>query len=165
MYYKIVFDGGQCNDPKERIRSHPSGETLKLAKDNVLILSPFKVSPDGVISDLLTGLEWAPLSVTTVNDYERAESYAASRRLDGGGWRLPTVDELEGLNESGKRGCGLEADAFGSSYFRVWASDRKSGLNQWIVMFHRDKVNTELWDQELGPCDNCRVLAVRSSKR
>jgi len=43
-YYRIVCDGGQCNDLRDRIRSLPYGETLKLEKDFVLIFSPFKVS-------------------------------------------------------------------------------------------------------------------------
>ncbi len=164
MYYKIVFDGGQCNDLKDRIRSLPFGETLKLKKDYVLTLSTFNVSEDGVIRDLLTGLEWAPLSVITVNYYELAESYATSRRIAGGGWRLPTLDELEDLHETGQRGCGLDAEAFGTSYPKVWASDRKSRLKQWIVMFRYNKVDTELWISESDPCDDCRVLAVRSPK-
>jgi hypothetical protein len=58
MYYKIVFDGGQCNDLRDRFRSLPFGETMKLKKDYVLILSTFNVSEDGVIRDSLTGLEW-----------------------------------------------------------------------------------------------------------
>jgi len=165
MYYRIVFDGGQCNDLKDRIRSLPFGETMKLKKDYVITLSTFNVSEDGVIRDLLTGLEWAPLSVITVNYYERAESYATSRRIAGGGWRLPTLDELEDLHETGQRGCGLEAEAFGTRYPKVWASDRKSRLKQWIVTFRYNKVDTELWDPESDPCDDCRVLVVRSPKR
>ena len=138
---------------------------MKLEKDYVLIWSPFNVSSDGVIRDLQTGLEWAPLSMITVNYYDRAESYARSRSLAGEGWRLPTVDELEDLYETGQRGCGLEEEAFGTRFPKVWASDRKSHLKQWIVTFRRDKVCTELWDQESGPCDGCRVLAVRSPKQ
>lgn len=164
-YYRIVFYGGQCNDPRGRFRSLPSGETMKLAEDYVLNWSPFKVSSDGVIRDLLTGLEWTPLSVIAINYYDHAESYAGSLSLAGVGWRLPTVDELEDLHETGQRGCGLEEEAFGSRVPKVWASDRNSRLKQWIVAFHHNKVCTELWDQKSGPCDDCRVLAVRSPKK
>ena len=102
-YYRIVCDGGQCDDQKQRIRSLPSGETLKLRNDFVLLISPFDVSAEGVIKDIWTGLEWAPVPVMTVN-YDHAVTYAKSLRLAGGGWRLPTVDELKGLHESGEKG-------------------------------------------------------------
>jgi hypothetical protein len=45
---KIVFDGGQCNDLKDRVKVS-FGETMKLKKDYVLTLSTFNVSEDGVI--------------------------------------------------------------------------------------------------------------------
>ena len=165
MYYRIFFDGGQCNDLKDRVRSLPDGETMKLRDDYVLVLSHFRVSPEGVIRDLLTGLEWTPLSVITINNYERAASYASSREYDGGNWRLPTVEELEDLLRTGQRGCGLDVNAFGSRYPKVWASDRKSRSKQWVVTFHRDNLDTERWDEASGLCDDCRVLSVRSSQR
>ena len=162
-YYRIVCDGGQCNDLRERIRSLPYGETLKLEKDFVLIFSPFKVSSEGVIKDLWTGLEWAPVPLTTVN-YDGAIRYSKSLGLAGGGWRLPTVDELNELYESGRRGCGLDL-AFENYYPKVWASDPKSPSKKWVVRFSSYKVYTELWDRESDSCDDCRVLPVRSLKQ
>ena len=162
-YYRIVCDGGQCNDQKERIRSLPSGETLKLENDFVLIVSPFKVSSEGVIKDLRSGLEWAPVPLMTVN-YDKAVTYAKSLNLAGGGWRLPTVDELKDLHESGQRGCGLDG-AFENRYPKAWASDPKSPSKQWLVTFSRYELHTELWDRQSASCDYCRVLPVRSAKR
>ncbi|SPQ00547.1 hypothetical protein NBG4_270010 [Candidatus Sulfobium mesophilum] len=161
-YYRILFDGGQCNDQRERIRSLPSGETLKLERDYVLIFSTFKVSPDGVIKDLQTGLEWAPIPMFTVTTYDIAASYAKSLSLAGGGWRLPTVEELKDLYDSANDGCGLDW-AFENRYPKAWSSDPKSPTKRWLVKFSRDKVYTELWDQRFpDPCDDCGVLPVRS---
>jgi hypothetical protein len=162
-YYRIVCDSGQCNDQKERIRSLPYGETLKLGNDFVLIFSPFKVSSEGVIQDLRTGLEWAPVPLPTFN-YDGAARYTKSLRLAGGGWRLPTVDELKDLFESGQSGCGLDW-AFEDRYPASWASDSKGLSKQWLVRFSRFKVSTELWDQQSVPCDDCRVLPVRSARK
>ncbi len=162
-YYRIVFDAGQCNDPRERIRSLPTGETLKLGQDYVVIYSPFKVSPEGVIKDLDTGLEWAPVPTITV-DYDHAASYAKSLGLAGGGWRLPTVDELTELFESANDGCGLDW-AFENRFPRAWSSDPKSPSKRWLVKFYREKVYTELWDKRSAPCDDCRVLPVRFSPK
>jgi hypothetical protein len=162
-YYSIVCDGGQCNDQKERIRSLPSGETLKLKNDFVLAVSPFMVSSEGVIQDLRTGLEWAPVPLMTVN-YDSAVSHTRYLSLAGGGWRLPTVDELTDLYESGQRGCGLDT-SFEIRYPKVWASDPKNPSKRWLVRFSRHKIYTELWDLQSALCDNCRVLSVRSAKR
>jgi hypothetical protein len=159
-YYRIVVYGGQCNDQRERIRSLPSGETMKLKKDFVLVFSPFKVSSDGVIKDLRTGLEWAPVPIMTVG-YDLAASYARSLKLDGGGWRLPTVDELKGLHESGQSGCGLDW-SFGNRYPKAWSTDPKRPSQRWIVSFCRDEVIAEIWDQLSPPCDDCRVMSVRT---
>jgi len=158
-YYRIACDSG-CNDQKERIRSLPYGETLKLKNDFVLVVSPFKVSSEGVIQDLRTGLEWAPVPLMTVN-YDSAVTHARSLSLAGGGWRLPTVDELTDLYESGQRGCGLDT-AFEVRYPNAWASDPKNPSERWIVTFSRYKLNTQLWDEQSAPCDFCRVMPVRS---
>jgi hypothetical protein len=162
-YYRIAFDGEHCNDQRARIRSLPGGETLSLDKDYILFFSPFKVSSDGVIKDPRTGLEWAPVPLMTVT-YDRAVTYVKSLRLAGGGWRLPTVNELKDLHESGQSGCGLDR-AFGNIYPKAWSSDPKSPSKQWIVEFSRDKACAQLWDQRSVACDDCRVMPVRPSKR
>ncbi len=162
-YYRIVCDGGQCNDQKERIRSLPSGEVLKLKDNFTLAFSPFSVSSEGVIKDMRTGLEWAPVPLMTVQ-YDAAVTYAKSLSLSGEGWRLPTPDELKDLYESGQRGCGLDR-AFEIRYPKVWASDPNNPSKRWLVRFSRYEASTELWDQQSARCDDCRVLPVRSPKR
>jgi hypothetical protein len=162
MYYRIVCDGGQCNSPKERIRSLPSGETLKLKNDFVLVFSPFEVTADGVIQDTRTGLEWAPVPLMTFN-YDRAAAYTKSLRLAGGGWRMPTVDELKDLFESAQRGCGLDS-AFEHPRPKAWSTDPRSSSKRWLVRFSSYEVYADLWDQGSPPCDDCRVLPVRSTK-
>jgi hypothetical protein len=162
-YYRIFFEGGQCNDPRERIRSLPVGETLKLRKDYVLLYSPFKVLPNGVIRDPRTGLEWAPVSVFEAN-YCVAETYATNLRLDGGGWRLPTIDELEGLYETGRRGCGLDW-AFGNRFPNAWATDRDGSSERKIFDFLHGTTFAQPAEDGVSPCNNCRVLPVRSTRR
>ena len=158
-YYRIFFEGGQCNDPRDRIRSLPPAETLSLKKDYTLFFSPFKVLSNGVIKDPRTGLEWAPVPMPTVN-YDMAAAYAQSLSLAGGGWRLPTSDELEGLYKTGQNGCGLDW-AFGNRYPNAWAADIKNRSERRVFDFLRGEVYTWPGD-EIAPCDNCRVLPVRS---
>ena len=158
-YYRIFFQGGQCNDPRDRVRTLPPGETLSLGKDYTLLFSPFKVLSNGVIKDPRTGLEWAPVPMPTVN-YAMASAYARSLSLAGGGWRLPTIDELEGLYETGQSGCGLDW-AFGNRYPNAWAANIKNMPDLQVFDFLRGMVDTRP-GEEVAPCDNCRVLPVRS---
>ncbi len=158
-YYRIFFRSGQCNDPRERIRNLPPGETLSLGNEYTLLFSPFKVLSNGVIEDPRTGLEWAPVPMPTVN-YEMALAYARSLGLAGGGWRLPTIDELEGLYETGQGGCGLDS-AFGDRYPNAWAANVKHQPDLQVFDFLQGRVDTRPGD-DVAPCDNCRVLPVRS---
>ncbi len=158
-YYRILFEGGQCNDPKDRIRSLPLGETLSLRKDYTLLFSPFKVLSNGVIRDPESGLEWAPVPVPTLS-YEMAAAYVQSLGLAGGGWRLPTIGELESLYETAQNGCGLDS-AFGNRYPNVWVANIKDCPDRQSFDFLRGEVYTRSRG-EAAPCDNCRVLPVRS---
>ncbi len=52
-----------------------------------------------VVKDNVTGLEWqddAKVAAETMH-WADAEAYCASLPLDGGGWRLPTIVELQGI--------------------------------------------------------------------
>lgn len=57
----------------------------------------FRKTPDGVIADLVTGLQWR---VGPDRDFDRrgAEMWISSLEGD---WRMPTFDELEELYEAG----------------------------------------------------------------
>jgi len=55
---------------------------------------------NGVVKDTKTGLEWKVGPDKDTNWHE-ARSWVQSLNLDGGGWRMPTMDELEGLYKDG----------------------------------------------------------------
>ena len=58
---------------------------------------------DGVIDDAKLGLQWAPVPDRTM-DHDQAEEYARNLSLAGGGWRLPTREELISLYDESKPG-------------------------------------------------------------
>jgi len=118
---------------------------------------------DGVIYDSQLGLEWAPSNGQVLNHYQ-AEGYARGLSLAGGGWRLPTREELKSLYDKSKPG---NVDpVFGVGDMWVWTS--------------------ELWNETTLPCavgfyfydgqekagdrdnskrqNNRRALAVRSGQ-
>ena len=56
---------------------------------------------NGIVKDTHTGLEWIAGPDRDTN-WNEARSWVQSLNLDGGGWRMPTMDELESLYKKGK---------------------------------------------------------------
>ena len=54
----------------------------------------FVVRSDDVVRDVRTGLEWTRHDDGAGLDWNAADAYCRQRGVDGGGWRLPEVDEL-----------------------------------------------------------------------
>ena len=52
----------------------------------------------GTVLDTTTGLTWQrDVPISDFMSFATAEDYADNLPLDGGGWRLPTCDELQSL--------------------------------------------------------------------
>jgi len=55
---------------------------------------------NGIVKDTKTGLEWKAGSDTDTT-WDEARSWVQNLNLDGGGWRMPTTDELKTLYKKG----------------------------------------------------------------
>jgi uncharacterized protein DUF1566 len=67
----------------------------------------FVASSDAVVRDSRTGLEWTRRDDGHGLDWHAAEAYCRGLDLDGGGWRLPEIDELHALyGATARRPCG-----------------------------------------------------------
>ncbi len=55
---------------------------------------------NGIVKDTKNGLEWKVGPDKNMN-WEEAKSWVASLDLDGGGWRIPVIDELKTLYKKG----------------------------------------------------------------
>jgi hypothetical protein len=75
----------------------------------------------GLVSDENTGLEWVvgPDIDTTLDE---AKSWVRNLSIDGGGWRLPTIKELNTLNQWSSGGCSI-ATSLKTSGWWVWTHD------------------------------------------
>jgi hypothetical protein len=56
---------------------------------------------NGIVKDTKTGLEWKA-GPDRAMSWNEAMSWVQSLNLDGGGWRMPNIDELKGLYKKGK---------------------------------------------------------------
>ena len=70
----------------------------------------YEVSPEGVITDTTTHLQWYVGPDERTNWYEAA-AWVKKLSVAGGGWRLPTLDELEGIYEKNKGSDKAHIDA------------------------------------------------------
>ncbi len=71
----------------------------------------FALEGGGLVRDRLTGLVWRQDADLTGGPVSWAEALAAAAALDeaGGGWRLPTINELESLVDAGRHSPALPA--------------------------------------------------------
>ena len=91
---------------------------------------------DGTISDTKTGLMWVSKDNGVPINWPDAVEYCKNLRVGGyTDWRMPTIDELEGLYDKSKSGYLPECASSGKVYLTKlihltcwfpWASDRKS---------------------------------------
>jgi len=100
---------------------------------------------NGIVKDTNTGLEWKT-GPDKNTDWNEARSWVQSLNLDGGGWRMPTMDELEGLYKKGK-GDRSMTPLLKTTGWYVWSGETKGssgarafsfspGLRTW---FTRDR--------------------------
>lgn len=112
----------------------------------------FPSGSDGV-KDTKTSLEWVagPDRDTTWNE---ARFWVQNLSVDGGGWRMPTMNELETLYQKGD--ITILANTTGSW---VWSGNTKDSL-AWLFSFRYglDKWNNRSYSK------NNRGFAVRSRK-
>ena len=120
----------------------------------------YSVSRKGVITDNTSGLEWVVGPDQSINFYQ-AEAWVKGCNIAGGGWRLPTVEELRGLYT---RGLGERnmAPVFNTTGWWVWAEPENSVPTAW-GFDHVDGDGEEY--SYNGDEDFSRVFGVRSLSR
>ncbi|MFH1136406.1 MAG: hypothetical protein V1816_10030 [Pseudomonadota bacterium] len=111
-------------------------------------------SSEGVFYDPATKLEWLP-GPDQNTTFEAAVQWASGQSTAGGGWRLPTLDELKTLR-------GLEAGVFGHSVrgnvWFVWSSEKR--VFRWSAWGYLPNSGRRAWRGYSYEFDS-RAAAVR----
>jgi hypothetical protein len=112
---------------------------------------------NGIIFDPKTRLEWyvGPDEATT---YEEAVGWTKSLAVDGGGWRLPTINELGTLYQKGIGTRNMDP-VFITTGWYVWASVRT--LPKMALNFKKGR---KIYKRRLDLTTDYRVFAVRYRK-
>lgn len=133
----------------------PGAEDEESGPDNT-----FVAHANGVVKDTATGLEWiAGLDVdTTWND---AQTWVQSLTVAGGGWRMPTRDELKTLYEKGA-GKSNVTPLLKISGFSVWSGEKKDSSTAWQVDFFGGRTSYRVIPTDCNRCMLARAFAVRS---
>jgi len=131
--------------PKKPSYSRPSSSTSNVTERDGIYVA----YTNGIVKDTNTGLEWkvGPDEGTT---WDEARSWVQSLNLDGGGWRMPTMDELEGLykEDTGDRNM---TPLLKTTGWYVWSGETKgssvasyflfsSGYRYWLNFSFSDEV-------------------------
>ncbi len=114
----------RSTESAESSRVAGGGATSAPKTPSVVHAGPrFTKYDDGVIKDSKTGLEWH-VGPTKVN-FDEATSWVAALKSGGGAWRMPTLNELQGLYQEGL-GKHNRDFAFEPCGGFIWAGDTKT---------------------------------------
>jgi uncharacterized caspase-like protein len=111
---------------------------------------------NGIVVDTSTGLEWKA-SFNKDTNWNEAKSWVLNLNLDGGGWRMPTMDELEALYKDGK-GKRNMTPLLKTTGWWVWSGETKSSSGARTFYF---RYGDRTWNYRGNSFDK-RAFAVRS---
>jgi len=153
-------DGSQPDQIQASIKkisadSRPSSTSDMLQRDGIYV-----AYPNGIVKDTNTGLEWkvGPDRNTTLDE---AEPWVQNLNLDGGGWRMPTTDELKTLYKKGAGNRNMTRFLKTTGWW-VWSGEirknRWGSREAWRLDFHSGYKNCIIGLFS----DDVRAFAVRS---
>ncbi|MFC1489120.1 DUF1566 domain-containing protein [Thermodesulfobacteriota bacterium] len=111
---------------------------------------------NGVVTDIWYGLEWVAGPNEPTNFYE-AVSWVESLTVDGGGWRLPTLDELQSLYHKGMGSRNIPPLLKTTGWW-IWSGKERGRQSAWLFGCRRA---SEGWSHK-NLKSSKRVFAIRS---
>jgi len=120
----LITDGSIKDDG---YYSNKTGITSNYSRDN---------SKD-IVTDHITSLEWQDNSdtVRVQKSWDDALSYCDNLSLDGGGWRLPNIDELMYIANRSKQQPAIDSNYFNNTASSLYWTENTSGDKAWCVNF------------------------------
>jgi len=120
--------------------------------------SRFLFYPNGIIKDTLTGLEWF-VGPDRDTSWEEACSLVSSLEIDGGGWRLPTIDELKNVHEKSvfER---FPPPFYKKTGWHLWSAENRKKVS----CYYFDYIYWRKLSNNKTVSKNMRAAAVRGQK-
>ena len=111
---------------------------------------------NGIVEDTKTGLEWM-VGPDKDTNWDEAKSWAQNLDHDGGGWRMPTMNELESIYEEGKGDRNM-TPFLKTSGWNVWSGETQGSSGARIFNFNS---GSRYWRNH-DYSGSIRAFAVRS---
>jgi len=145
---KAEFERKQRESQRQKVEvasvpQQPSYTRPSSSSSNVIKRDGIYVAyANGIVKDTKTGLEWKT-GPNKDTDWWDARSWVQSLNLDGGGWRMPTMDELAALYKKGAGDRNM-TPLLKISGWAVWSGETKgsskarsfdfsSGYRYWTI--------------------------------
>ena len=111
---------------------------------------------DEIVKDTKTGLEWIAGPDKNIN-WKEAKSWVQNLKLEGGGWRMPTTDELRTLYKKGA-GSHNMMPLLKTTGWYVWSGETKGSSLARYFNFG----DGSMWWYTRDRSGSRRAFAVRS---
>jgi len=104
-------------------------------------VTPSYTRSNDVVKDHITGLQWQDdvEAKTVMKTWSEAQNYCSDLGLDGGGWRLPTIQELQSIIVNGVYDPSIDTTAYvnyvTSAPYLSSTTQAHSTSGIWIVYF------------------------------
>ena len=118
----------------------------------------FTKAMDGVITDNVTGLDWY-IGPNQDNNWHQAKAWTENLTVAGGGWRMPTVPELQAIYQKGASRVNMDP-LFQPKAAWVWSGQMDDTRTAWGFAFYSGLVNSHGLNYGYGRL----AFAVRSPK-
>jgi hypothetical protein len=138
--------------PSKPSYSQPSSNSNVIKRDGQYV-----AYANGIVKDTKTGLEWKA-GPDENTDWNEMRSWVQSLNLDGGGWLMPLMYELEALYKKGAGNHNM-TPLLKTTGWGVWSGETEGSSNAGYVNFYD---GTRHWYSRKSS-DNRRAFAVRSS--
>ena len=118
----------------------------------------FTKAQNGVITDHVTGFDWY-VAPSPNNNWHEAKAWTENLTVAGGGWRMPTVPELEAIYQKGASPYNMDP-LFQTTGVWVWSGELHDSVSAWGYAFYN---GLEGW-HGIDYANGRQVFAVRSRK-
>jgi len=127
---------------------------------SVILQADFSRSASGVVTDDATGLQWQDNANSTTMTWQAGIDYCEALSLDGGGWRLPNLNELTSIVDDTRSNPAIDSTFKNTISDFYWSSTTmvNSTSYVWVVYFG---VGGQFGDYKT---DNDYVRCVRSGQ-
>ncbi|HIJ36420.1 MAG TPA: DUF1566 domain-containing protein [Deltaproteobacteria bacterium] len=137
--------------PQKPSYTQPSSKSNVVERDGIYV-----AYANEIVKDTKTGLEWK-VGPDKDTNWEEARSWVQSLNLDGGGWRMPTTDELGSLYNKGVGDRNM-TPLFKTTGWWVWSGETKGSSDARDFSFN---LGGRYWGSRSNS-GNGRGFAVRS---